>query len=315
MMKQKIKVGLSLGGGGARGLAHIGVLKALEEAQIQIDAIAGTSMGAVVGGAYAQICDSQKLISVAHELMDKLDLKSGWTKFLCDESEKSREKKESLLKELGYFVRRRLIFVVGASRISLEPKEKLLEPLRIVLKDEPIQKSKIPFAAVAVDLMSGKEVVINRGPMIEAIYASSSIEGIFPPLRMDNQLLSDGGVTSLVPVDAVRELGANFVIGVNIPEIVRQETKFTSGVEVILRADTLTREKLNRFMLEKCDVVITPEVRTIHWANFGKLDECVQKGYEAVQSKIDDIKEKIDKRNNIWIKFRKSLARALAGKE
>ena len=314
-MTDKIKVGLALGGGGARGLAHIGVFKALEEEKIHIYAIAGTSMGAVVGGAYAQMGNTRDLILMAHDLINQFDLKSGWMKFLCDEREKNKEKKESLLKELGYFVRRRLIYVVGASRISLEPQEKLMKPLRTALKDEPIEKAKVPFAAVAIDLVSGREVVFKKGSMIEALYASSSIEGIFPPLRIDNQLLSDGGVTSLVPVDAVRELGANFVIGVSIPEIIRQDTKFASGIEVILRADALTREKLNRLMLKDCDVVVTPEVRAIHWANFGKVDECIQKGYKATRVKIKEIKEKMEKRKSLWNKVRKSLARAIAGQE
>jgi NTE family protein len=314
-MKQKIKVGLALGGGGARGLAHIGVLKALEEEKIPIHAIAGTSMGAVVGGAYAQMSDSRKLILLAHDLIDKFDLKSGWMKFLSHEGEKNKEKKESLLKELGYFVRRRLIYVVGASRISLEHQEKLMEPLKTAVRDEPIENAKIPFAAVAIDLVSGREVVIKKRSMINALYASSSIEGIFPPLRLDNQLLSDGGVASLVPVDAVRELGANFVIGVSIPEKIRQETEFGSGIEVILRADALTRNKLNDLMLKDCDVVITPEVRTIHWANFGKLDECIQKGYDATKSKIKEIKEKMERKRSLWNKVRKSLAQAIAGKE
>jgi len=314
-MKQKIKVGLALGGGGARGLAHLGVLKALEEEKIPINAIAGTSMGSIVGGAYAQIADSHKLILMAHDLIEKLDLKKGWTKFLSEEWDKSKERKESLLKGLGYFVRRRLIYFVGASRISLEPQEKLMDPLRIALKDEPIEEAKIPFVAVAIDLVSGRETAIKKGSMIEALYASSSIEGVFPPLRIDNQLLSDGGVASLVPVDAVRELGTNFVIGVSIPEVIRQEAKFVSGVEVILRADTLTREKLNNLMLKECDVVITPEVRAIHWANFGKLDECIHKGYEATQNKIKEIKEKMERRKSLWNKVRKSLARTIAGKE
>jgi len=314
-MKRKIRVGLALGGGGARGLAHLGVLKALEEEKIPIHAIAGTSMGAVVGGAYAQMGDSGRLILMAHELIDKFDLKSGWMKFLSQEWEKGRGKKESLLKELGYFVRKKLIYLVGASRISLEPKEKLLAPLRMALKDEPIEKAKIPFAAVAVDLISGKEVVLKEGSIIDALYASSSIEGVFPPLRMNNQLLSDGGVASLVPVDAVRELGVDFVIGVSIPETIRQETRFTSGIEIILRADALTREKLNTLMLGSCDVVITPEVRSIHWANFGKLDECIEKGYEATKGKIEEIKRKMERKKSLWTKMRKSLARAIAGKE
>jgi len=309
---RKITVGLALGGGGARGLSHLGVLKALEEARIPIHAIAGTSMGAVVGGAYAQRPGSGKLIQMAHDLIKQFDLRSGWMGFLCDEEE-GKARRENLLKDLGDFVRRRLVYVVGASRISLEHQEKLMLPLKTALKEELIEKAQIPFAAVAVDLISGKEVTIKKGSMVNAIYASSSIEGIFPPLRTDNQLLSDGGVTSMIPVEAVRELGANFVMGVSIPHTLRSQSKFKSGIEVILRADSLTREKLNHLILKKCDVVITPKVQGIHWANFGKLDECIQKGYDAARDKIDEIKEKIAKRESMWLKFRKTLGEAIAG--
>jgi NTE family protein len=312
-MAEKIKIGLALGGGGARGLAHIGVLKALEEEKIPIDAIAGTSMGAIVGGAYAQYHDNGRLVSMVHDLIDKFNLQSGWMEFLCRDFEKNENKKENLLKEISYFVRKRFMYFVGVSRISLEPKEKLMDPLKVALKDEPIEQTQIPFAAVAVDLVSGKEVAIKSGSMINAVYASSSIEGVFPPLRVDDQLLSDGGVTSLVPVDAARELGANFIIGVSIPEISRRENRLASGMEVILRADSLTREKLNNLVLATADVVITPEVKTIHWANFGKADECIQKGYEAAKSKIKEIKEKIERKKSLWTKLRKNLAKAIAG--
>jgi NTE family protein len=314
MRKQRITVGLALGGGGARGLAHLGVLKALEEARIPLGAIAGTSMGAAVGGAYAQMPDSTRLIRIIHDLIDQFDMKSGWMGFLCQEGEKDKAKRENLLKELSDFVRRKLIYVVGASRVSLEHQDKLMLPLKTALLDEPIEKAQIPFAAVAVDLVSGKEVTIKSGSMIDAVYASSSVEGVFPPLYTDNQVLSDGGVTSLVPVDAARELGANFVIGVSIPQFVRPEKKFRSGIEIILRADALTREKLNRLMLEKCDVVITPQVQAIHWANFGKLDECIQKGYDAVADRMDEIKEKMKKRNRLWNRIRKNLGQVITGK-
>lgn len=312
-MADKIKIGLALGGGGARGLAHIGVLKALEEEKIPIDTIAGTSMGAIVGGAYAQSPDSGKLISMVHDLIDKFNLQSGWMEFLRQDFDKKEKKKENLLKEISYFVRKRFMYFVGVSKISLEPKEKLLDPLKAVLKDEPIERAKIPFACVAVDLVSGREVVIKRGSIINAVYASSSIEGVFPPLHVDNQLLSDGGVTSLVPVDAVRKLGANFVIGVNIPEISKRENRLASGIEVILRADSLTRKKLNNLVLATADVIITPEVRTIHWANFGKVDECIQKGYKVTKNKINEIKEKIQKKKSPWTKLRKNIAKAIAG--
>lgn len=312
-MAEKIKIGLALGGGGARGLAHIGVLKALEEERIPIGAIAGTSMGAIIGGAYAQYPDSKRLTSIVHDLIDKFNLRSGWMEFLCRDFEKNENRKESLLKEISYFVRKRFMYLVGVSRISLESKEKLMDPLRVALNDEPIEQAKIPFAAVAVDLLSGMEVAIRKGSMIDAVYASSSIEGIFPPLRLNNQLLSDGGVTSLVPVDAARKLQANFIIGVNIPEMPKRENRLGSGIEIILRADSLTRGKLSNLVLETADMVITPEVRTIHWANFGKVDECIQKGYQATKRKIDELRKKIEKKKSPWLRLRKNIARAIAG--
>jgi NTE family protein len=312
-MAEKVRIGLALGGGGARGLAHIGVLKALEEERIPIGAIAGTSMGAIIGGAYAQYPDSKRLTSIVHDLIDKFNLRSGWMEFLCRDFEKGENKKESLLKEISYFVRKRFMYFVGVSRISLEPKEKLMDPLRVALDDDPIEQAKIPFAAVAVDLLSGREVAIRKGSMIDAVYASSSIEGIFPPLRLNNQLLSDGGVTSLVPVDAARKLQANFIVGVNIPEMPKRENRLGSGIEIILRADSLTRGKLSNLVLETADMVITPEVRTIHWANFGKVDECIQKGYEATKSKIDELRKKIEKKKSPWVRLRKNIARAIAG--
>ena len=312
-MAERIKIGLALGGGGARGLAHIGVLKALEEEKISIDAIAGTSMGAIVGGTYAQSPDCGRLISMVHDLISEFNLQSGWMEFLSQDFNKNKQKKESLLKGISYFVRKRFMYLVGFSKISLEPKEKLMDPLKAVLKDEPIERAKITFACVAVDLVSGREVVIKKGSIINAIYASSSIEGVFPPLLMDNQLLSDGGVTSLVPVDAALKLGANFIIGVNIPEMSRRENRLASGIEVILRADSLTRKKLNNLVLATADVIVTPEVNTVHWANFGRVDECIQKGYEATKDKINEIKEKIQKKKSRWIKLRKNIAKAIAG--
>ncbi len=313
-MKQQLKIGLALGGGGARGLAHVGVLKALEEEEIPIHAIAGTSMGAIVGGAYAQYRDSRKLIHMVHEMIDRFDLQTGWMDYLRHEYEKD-QRRESLLKELSYYVRRRLIYVVGASKVSLEPEKKLLEPVKAVIRDQPIENAGLRFAAVTVDLVSGKEVAISKGPMIDAVYASASIEGVFPPLKTGGRLLSDGGASSLVPVKAARALGADFIVGVDIPLTIREETKFASGIEIVLRADDITRDKLNRLLLEKCDVVITPDVGSIHWADFGRVDECIQKGYEAAKDKAAQIREKTKAEVSLWKNLRRKLGQAIAGKK
>jgi NTE family protein len=292
----------------------VGVLKALEEEEIPIHAIAGTSMGAIVGGAYAQYRDSRKLISMVHQMIGKFDLQTGWMDYLRHEYEKG-QRREGLLKELSYFVRSHLIYVVGATRTSLEAEKKLLEPLKAVIREQPIENAGLPFAAVTVDLVSGREVAISKGSMLDAVYASSSIEGVFPPLKTGRRLLSDGGASSLVPVEAARGLGADFVVGVDIPLTVKEETEFASGIEIVLRADDITRDKLNRLLLEKCDVVITPDVGSIHWADFGRVDECIQKGYEAAKDKAAQIKQKTKAEVSLWKSLRRKLGQAIAGKQ
>ena len=158
-MAKRIKIGLALGSGGARGLAHIGVLKALEEQKIPVDLIVGTSMGAIIGAIYAQKPDAQRLEKLVKKYMCRNDFQEGWIGFLKDEVD---ETKENLLKELSHFVRKKYLSYLTTHRLSLEKKERLLNPLKELLKDEPVEKTKIEFATVAIDLTTGREVIFQN---------------------------------------------------------------------------------------------------------------------------------------------------------
>ena len=178
------KVGLALGSGAARGFAHIGVIKVLEENRIPVKMIAGTSMGALVGALYAAGLSGNDL----EEIACNVDLKTTAKLFVPTPS-------------LGG--------LVNGNRIA--------ELLQSLVGDVSIRSLKIPFAAVAVDIESAEEVIITDGSLIGAIRASISIPGIFTAANYQNRFLVDGGLLNPVPVDVVRNMGANFVIAVNVP--------------------------------------------------------------------------------------------------
>ena len=303
-MFKKVKIGLALGGGGARGLANLGVIKALEEEKIRIAAIAGTSMGSIVGAIYAQRLDYRETERLILRTIKHANLRGTWLDFLS-KSFRNR-KKESLIQELGYFVRKKYMSILSANKIALEKKEKLLEPLKMMLKDEPIEKTKISFAAVAIDLVSGKQINFKGGPIIDAVYASSAIQALFPPLAKDNMLLCDGGIACSVPVEAVKELGAELTIAVAIPQPLRTELDFGNGLEILLRSDAVGLDKLHNLYLSMADMVIYPQVRAIHWGNFSRTEELIEKGYEATKAGIGLIKKRISRkryfRNRLEIK-------------
>jgi NTE family protein len=185
MSKKKMRVGLALSSGAARGLAHIGVIKALQEEDIRIDMIAGSSMGALVGAYFAKHCDIERLGELVQELDFKKVLKLADPHF-------------SLLFK-G--------FVSG---------KKVEDFLRIIIGDIDFRDLKIPLLVVATDINTAEEVIINTGSVIKAVRASISMPGIFTPVKIKNRFLIDGGVTNPVPVDILKSQGIDFVIASNV---------------------------------------------------------------------------------------------------
>lgn len=308
-----MKIGLALGSGGARGLANLGVIKALEEEKIPINVIAGTSMGSIVGAIYAQRLNYKETEQLILKTIEQANLKGTWLDFLSESFR--NQKKESLIQEIGYFVRKKYVSILSANKVALEKKEKLLEPLKMALEDKPIGKTKIPFAAVAIDLISGKEIIFKNGSIIDAVYASSATQALFPPLAKDNMLLCDGGLACSVPVEVVKELGASFTIAVAIPQPLRTELDFNNGLEILLRSDAIGLDKLHNLYLSMADVVIYPQVRAIHWGNFSRTEELIEKGYQATKSKIGLIKKQISRKKNFWNKLKRKTTSLLMAEE
>lgn len=302
-----LKIGLALGSGGARGLAHVGVLDALEEARIRPDGVAGTSMGSIIGALYAQDPDPRRVWERVNLYVNDEACAATWAAYVPRENGSEEDKHQIRLTNIFDFLQRKMIAVKTVTRPWLQDADHLRGPLTRVITAATFADLKIPFAAVAVDLVSGKPVVYHEGPLVDALYASSAIPAVFPPVEKDGMVICDGGGPYRVPVDACRDLGADFVIAVDIPAF--EDTKFTTGLDLILRSNTLARQRLNEFVCRQADFVLRPDVSEFHWANFQLADACRARGYTAARAALPELRQLLRTRRSLGYRLRRALAR------
>jgi len=281
-----LKIGLALGGGAARGLAHVGVLRVLAENEIPIDMIVGTSIGALVGGLYATTPDIDMVEERLVSFLDSPTFRANRFHFLRE----MRSEPMGWIGNIGRIVRRGIFIGSALSRTSFISAQQFERNITMLLDEVQIEDATIPFAAVACDLRHGEEVLIQSGPMRRAVSASSAIPGVLPPVVSDGRVLVDGGWSSKVPVLAAFKMGADAVIAVDISSELHDTRKLTRGYDIIVRASAITDSVLKRMQCRMADVLIRPQVGSIHWADFGRARDCMQRGVEAAESQIDEIR-------------------------
>lgn len=279
------KVGLVLSGGAARGLAHIGVLKALEEQGIKIDAIAGTSMGAVVGGLYASGYKIDEL--------EKLALSIDWQAALSDAPPREDVPFRRKQDDRDFLVKQKLSFrddgslglplgVIQGQNLAL-----LLESLLAHTSDtRDFDKLPIPFRAVTTDIANGEKVVFRKGHLPQVIRASMSIPAVFAPVELDGRLLVDGGMTDNIPLDVAREMGVDIAIVVDIGTPLRNRKQLTTVVDVLNQSITLMTRRNSEEQLATLhanDVLIQPALAAFGVTDFGKAQEMIDAGYRATR--------------------------------
>ncbi len=309
-MSDKPVIGLALGSGGARGTAHAGVLAALEEADLCPDVIAGTSMGAIVGGLYAETQDAALTWRRLERLAQDPEFLDTWTHFIGKGS--GEEAQLGLIQDLFDTVARKFMAFKTMTRPSLTDADKLRNPLLHMFTARDFSELRITFAAIAVDLISGDKILFDKGDLIDGIYASSAIPGVFPPVQRNGQFVVDGGVLYRVPINTCRKLGADLVIAVDLPAFESSKPEYKTGLEIMMRADTLAKLRLNDFVLQTADLVISPEVSAYHWADFRCARECCDRGYEAAKAMIPSIREAVDSRRGWRARLRKLFGRDAA---
>ncbi len=271
----------ALGGGGARGLAHIGVLRALEKAGVAIDGIVGTSMGGLIGGLYALLGDSQAVErKIRGFLSSELFAEAaggGSGSWIGD-----------AFGRLGPSSQQRAEAGQTAERLSRTFHQALKE-----LLPGQIQECALPFAAVACDLRSGKEAVLRRGSMADAVYACAAMPGFFLPLQSGKRLLADGAAVSPVAVGAARRLLPRAkVIAVDVSAALSPLVDDQDPMSHLLRSISITAYHRRRDLLRRADVVIEPQVKQFGWSEFGRLVECIDAGEQAAEEKLELIRRK-----------------------
>lgn len=280
------KIGLVLAGGGAKGAAHIGVLKALEEMNIPVDYITGTSMGAYIGGLYASGLSADEI----EVFIDSIDWNSGFV----DKVERS----ERQIRDKEYEDRYQIGTDIGFSFTELKaPKgfvqgQNMAKILRTTSGNVPYLESfddlPIPFRAVATDIEKLEPVILDHGNLAEAMMASMSVPGALPPVEYEGRLLVDGGSVNNMPVDIAREMGADIIIAVDIGSDYLEAKDISSYLSVmgqltnyIVKNSTLQQEKL----LEEQDILLSPHVGKMETAEFDKMSFAYEKGYDIAYEK------------------------------
>ncbi|MGO9481378.1 MAG: patatin-like phospholipase family protein [Candidatus Kryptoniota bacterium] len=283
---------IALGGGGARGLAHIGVLKVLQREGIKISGVAGTSMGAIVGAMFAYFGDAMEVEELFRKfLSSQFHEKFGKTFFLLSENPDTYHEPKKIIKKLG----RSYIYLKAASRNAVFSGDILKDTLGFLLPDIEFVKTRIPFVCVSTDLLTGKEIIFKRGRLIPAVIASSSIPGIVEPMKIGDSILVDGSTTSAVPVDAARRTFSSFkpkVIAIDVSMELKRYEEPSTAFEVALRSSEISDYYLNVVSLEKADFVIHPNVGRANWANFDRLDELIRSGETAAVKSLFQFKNR-----------------------
>ncbi|WP_256077451.1 patatin-like phospholipase family protein [Massilia sp. YIM B04103] len=258
--QRKIKIGLALGGGAARGFAHIGVIKALESQGIVPDLVVGTSAGSVVGALYAAGNSASKLQRMAYD-MNEAEI-SDWAMPLFGKS-------SGVLKG-----------------------EALQSYVNKAVQHRPIEKLKIPFGAVAADLKNGQPILFQRGNTGMAVRASSAVPGVFQPVTIGSHTYVDGGLVAPVPVRFAREMGADFIIAVNISTQTDSQAAISS-LEVLMQTFSIMGQRINQFELKEADVVIQPPLGRMASNDFSNRAQAIQAGERATMAAMAQLKQKL----------------------
>ncbi len=252
------KVALVLGGGGSRGFAHVGVIKALEAQGIVPDIVVGTSVGSAIGALYA----------------------AGYTGFQ--------------LQEMSIPMKEEKVIDWSWPNRGLFTGKPLQNFINQAVKQQPLEKLRRPFAVVATDLATGEKIVFRTGNTGVAVSASCAVPGVFQPVVINGKSYVDGGLVRPVPASEARALGADFVIAVNISNL-PQNNKTETTVDVLMQTFDIMSQTINRYELASADVVIRPVTREIAQGSLDDRHRAIMEGEKAVAAILPELKAKLDK--------------------
>ncbi len=263
------KIGLALGGGAVLGAAHIGVLKALIEKEVRIEYVTGTSIGAFVAALFA--------FGKNWEEINEISCKLKWMD----------------------------ISSISLSKYSLLSNDKIGELLVKHIGEKNLEEASIPLAIIATDAGSGEKVVLKKGPVADAVMASTCIPGLFKPVKIDGRMLLDGGIVENVPIKTLRDIGAEFVVGVDLnAEHEYQEPQ--NILDVLLNSFHFIMQQSAKYQTQNADLLIKPNLSAFDRADTSQIEDLIQQGYEDANTILNekDLDLSSSNFNKFWNRLR-----------
>lgn len=286
-----LKVGIALGGGGVRGLANIGVIKALLESGIGLDVVSGTSMGAIVGSLYADSRDISHVERVIRNMLSSQEFRQKVSR-LSGSGDLDRSFMDKVFEtaKKGYFFYRFLF------RESVVSAEAFFTEIDQIIPDKSFSELKMPFSCVALDIVSGYPQILHSGRVCQAVKASCAVPGILPPVPIDGRMCVDGGWVEAVPVSAARILGSRYVIAVDVSRetaSINYQEEIKNSMDILFRAGDITRSLMNTLRTSEADFVINPQVGDAEWSEFGDINTYITAGYRAGAQAAEAIRKSL----------------------
>ncbi|MBE0390655.1 patatin-like phospholipase family protein [Flavobacterium sp. PL002] len=281
------KIGLVLSGGGAKGFAHIGVLKVLEDAGIKIDYIGGTSMGAVIGGLYASGYTASQIDSI----FQKTNFDELINDFVPRSSKNFYEKRNDELYALVLPFTKFRVGIPEALSKGMYNFNLISKLTRNVRHVRDFNKLPIPFLCIGTDIETGKQVILDSGNLPQAIIASAAFPSLFSPVEVDGKLLVDGGVTNNYPIDEVRKLGADIIIGVDVQDDLLTRKSLKDATRILVQITNLHSIEKMKENVAQTDIYIKPDIKDYGVISFDKGNEIIKKGENATFAVYDKIQQ------------------------
>jgi len=309
-MYKNLKIGLALGGGGARGACHIGVLKILEDNGIIPDVIAGTSAGSMIGAMYASEMNAHIVEQKYMKHIQSENFKDLGFRYIANS-----EKDDSIFSQIVKQIKNQYVLMVSSNRKSIIKNERLSKAANILFETKKFEDLKIPLLVTATDLVTGNPIIYKTGDLVDAVVQSSTIPGFVEPTYHNNRMLVDGGISLPTPVTPL--IGeCDFIISINITRGVSNQPEPNNIFEILNRSRDISIGQLNKFLLEKANFIIKPEHNNLHWSAFDKSDEFLKVGEKAASDSIESLLNALDSelkdeikptKETFWTRIKKRL--------
>ena len=281
-------LGLALGGGGSRGVAHIGALQALHSSGISPDIIAGTSSGSTIGAMYAATLDPFWIENRFRKFMET-DL---FFKFRSGSLIDGRNE-ETFLEKVTTKVKQHYMVALGLNKSFVAKREVIEKAVNFLVPCNAFSELKIPMEIVAVDIQSGEEIIYHEGDLKESIIQSSSIPGFFEPTLKDEKIIVDGGVASPIPIETLKNK-VSTIMAVDITNSMLKPLKSPNMIEIMRRSDIITSLKLKAKLSSEADILVKPDVAGIHWSDFENFNKLLYSGKSAMEKILNRLKNSND---------------------